>query len=80
MRLWPAVITLWLFIFMMTSFSLCLISGLAMPSQTECSHSGSSVCSMHGEECCLTDLGKAQMRTARRIAASSSYIKEIGYQ
>lgn len=80
MRLRLAIITLWLFIFMIASFSLCLVLGSAMPSQTACEHSGSSVCSMHGEECCLTDLGKAQMRTARRMTIFSLYLREIDYR
>ena len=72
MRLWHASISLGLFIFMSTSFALCLISGTAMPMQMNCSHSGSSVCEMKGEDCCLTESGKARVRSVERAPTSVS--------
>ena len=72
MRLWHASISLGLFIFMSTSFALCLISGMTLPMQMECSHSGTSACSMHDEDCCLTESGKAGVRTVERAPISVS--------
>ncbi len=72
MRLWQAFLSLGLFIFMSTSFALCLISGMTLPMQMECSHSGTSACSMHGEDCCLTESGKARVRTLERAPISVS--------
>lgn len=72
MRLWQAILSLWLFIFMSTSFALCLISGMALPMQMECSYSGTSACSMQGVDCCLTESGKARVRTVERAPISVS--------
>ncbi len=76
MRLKFTIITLCLFVFMMTSLSLCFTVGLAMTPQAECEHSGSSVCSMNNEDCCLTELGEVQMKAAKRMIISDSDIKE----
>ena len=46
--------------------------GKAMPMHMECSHSGSSICSMHGEDCCLTESGKARVRTIKPMPVSGS--------
>ncbi len=62
-------------IFMSASFSLCLISGMAAPMLMECSHPGNSVCSMNGEDCCLTESGKARVKTSRE-----SYTNRIALQ
>ena len=72
MRLWHASISLGLFIFMSTSFALCLISGLIMPMQMNCSHADSSVCEMKGEDCCLTESGIARVRSVERAPTSFS--------
>jgi hypothetical protein len=71
MRLWHASASMGLFIFIESSFALCLISCLAMPIQMECAYSGTSACSMHGEECGLTESGNARVRTAQRAPAIS---------
>jgi hypothetical protein len=78
MRLWQAILSLGLFIFMSTSFALCLISGMTLPMQMECSHSGTSACSMHGEDCCLTESGKARVRTVERAPISVSHGRDFG--
>ena len=72
MILWQASISLGLFIFMSTSFALCLIPGSIMPMQMNCWHSGSSVCEMHGEECCLTESGIVRVRSMERAPISFS--------
>lgn len=68
-------ISLGLLISMSASFSLCLISGMAAPMQMECSHPGTSFCSMNGEDCCLTEPGKARVKTSRE-----SYSDRISLQ
>jgi hypothetical protein len=68
-------ISLGLLIFMSASFSLCLISGMAAPMLMGCSHPGTSVCSMNGEDCCLTEPGKARFKTSRE-----SYSNRIALQ
>ncbi len=78
MRLWHASISLGLFIFMSTSFTLCLILGMTVPMQMGCSHSGSSVCEMKGVDCCLTESGKARVRTAERALISVSRGRGLG--
>ena len=70
--MWHASISLGLFIFMSTSFALCLISGVIMPMQMNCLHSGSSVCEMKGEDRCLTESGKARVRSVERAPTSFS--------
>lgn len=66
------IIALPLGIFMMTSFALCFVMGLAMPQQMECLHTGNSTCTMHDEDCCLTESNKARVRTAEGLPISSS--------
>jgi len=77
MGFWHVSVSLGLFIFMSSSFIFCLILGM-MPKQMECLHSGISACSMRGDDCCLTESGKASARNAelryqfRVIDASST--------
>jgi hypothetical protein len=48
---------------------------MAAPMLMECSHPGNSVCSMNGEDCCLTESGKARVKTSRE-----SYTNRIALQ
>ncbi len=66
------IVALPLGIFMMMSFALCFITGLAMPQQMECLHAGNSTCTMHDEDCCLTESNKARVRAEERLPISSS--------
>jgi hypothetical protein len=80
LKLRLAVISSWLFIFMLTSFGLCLSLGSGIPLQTECLPSGYRVCSMQGEECCLTESREPRTRTVKRMLASGSYLADMDWR
>ena len=51
-----------LFLVMITtmSYASCYIDELSESKQLGCDHSGDSVCTMQGDDCCLTEMGEVK--------------------
>jgi hypothetical protein len=42
------------------SYATCYIDELSESKQLACDHSGDSVCTMQGDDCCLTEMGEVK--------------------
>lgn len=42
------------------SYATCYIDELSVSKQLDCDHSGDSVCTMQGDDCCLTEMGEVK--------------------
>jgi hypothetical protein len=63
--------------FMTISYGTCYINAISGSEQLACIHSGDSVCTMQGNDCCLTETGSVRRKDSEEPEISSALCPTI---